>query len=65
MMWIITNNKGMRKAQKDGIYWDIEKIPCATETDAVSEACMMVREDNVMTIRFKDGSLYCQHSDGT
>ena len=25
----------------------------------------MVREDKVMTIRYADGSLFCQHIDGT
>jgi hypothetical protein len=59
MMWIVTNNKGRRTATKDGVSWDIESLPCATETDAVSYAKMMIREDNVMTIEFKDGSFYC------
>lgn len=26
---------------------------------------MMVRDDKVMTIEFSDGSLFCQHADGT
>lgn len=64
-MWTITNNKGLRKACKSGIFWDIDPIPCGCETDAVTNAKMMIREDKVMTIRFKDGSLYCQHADGT
>ena len=65
MMWVITNNKGKRVAKKSGISWDLDPIPCAAETDAVTNATMMIREDKVMTIRFKDGSLYCQHADGT
>jgi hypothetical protein len=59
MMWVITNNKGMRVAKKGGVQWDLEPIPCAYETDAVTQATMMIREDKVMTIRFKDGSFYC------
>lgn len=50
MMWIITNNKGRRVAKKAGIEWDLDAIPCATETDAVTNARMMIREDKVMTI---------------
>mmetsp|Transcript_30515 Transcript_30515/g.29916 ORF Transcript_30515/g.29916 Transcript_30515/m.29916 type:complete len:325 (-) Transcript_30515:1446-2420(-) len=65
MMWVVTNNKGRRTATKDGKQWDIESIPCAVETDAVSYARMMIREDDVMTLDFKDGSFYAQFSDGT
>lgn len=65
MQWIVTNNKGMRRSHKNGISFDMERIPCATETDAVSLATMMIREDNVVTIRYKDGALFCQHEDGT
>jgi len=50
MMWTITNIKGRRQAYKSGVKWDIDPIPCATETDAVSNARMMIREDKVMTI---------------
>lgn len=50
MMWTITNNKGRRTSYKNGIRWDIDPIPCATETDAVTNAKMMIREDKVMTI---------------
>ena len=57
--WIVTNNKGMRRAAKDNVEWDLEAIPCATETDAVTNAKMMIREDNVMTIEYVDGSFYC------
>lgn len=63
--WIIVNNKGMRRSYKDGIYTDLEPIPCAMETDSVTHATMMIREDNVVTVRYKDGSLFCQHEDGT
>ena len=50
MLWIVTNNKGMRQAKKDGQSWDLEPIPCAIEKDAVSEARMQIREDNVVVI---------------
>jgi len=50
MLWTITNNKGKRVAKQGGISWDLEPIPCATETDAVTNAKMMIREDKVMTI---------------
>lgn len=50
MMWTVTNNKGLRRVTKSGISWDLDPIPCANETDAVSNAKMMIREDKVMTI---------------
>ena len=65
MTWVITNNKGMRRAKKGGVEWDLEPIPCAYETDAVTNARMMIRDDKVVTIEFADGSLFCQHADGT
>jgi len=57
--WIVTNNKGMRRRYKDGAYEDVERIPCAMETDAVTLACMMIREDNVVTVTYKDQSVFC------
>lgn len=65
MTWVVTNNKGLRRAKKAGIEWDLEPIPCAYETDAVTHARMMLRDDKVLTIEFADGSLFCQHADGT
>lgn len=50
MAWTITNNKGLRTVKKGGITWDIDPIPCATETDAVTNAVTMIREDKVLTI---------------
>lgn len=65
MTWTVTNNKGYRTAKKAGVSWDLERVPCAYETDPVTGARMMIREDKVTTIEFADGSLFCQHSDGT
>ena len=59
MEWVVTNNKGRRRAFKDDQYRDLEPIPCATETDAVTLAQMMIREDNVTTVTYRDGSLFC------
>jgi len=59
MQWIVTNNKGMRRSHKDGVSFDMDRIPCATETDAVSNATMMIREDNVIAIRYYDGAVFC------
>jgi len=63
--WIVTNNKGMQRALKDGVFRDLKKIPCAKETDSETGARMMIREDQVITVTYKDGSLFCQHQDGT
>jgi len=65
MEWIVTNNKGKRVSYKDNMHRDLTPIPCACETDAVTNAKMMIREDNVCTVRYRDGSLYVQHADGT
>lgn len=65
MTWTVTNNKGYCTAKKAGVQWDLERVPCAYETDPVTGARMMIREDKVMTIEFADGSLFCQHADGT
>lgn len=63
--WIVTNNKGMQRRFKNGVFTDLEPIPCAVETDAVSGAKMMIREDEIVSVVYKDGSMYCQHRDGT
>jgi len=55
----------MRRCRKDGIEWDVEPVHASQETDAVSYACMHVREDKVVSVKFVDGSLYTQHGDGT
>jgi len=38
MEWIVTNNMGKRRSFKDNVNKDLAPIPCATETDAVSNA---------------------------
>ena len=63
--WIVTNNKGMQRALKDGVFRDLKPIPCAKETDSITGARMMIREDDVLAVTYKDGSLFCQHRDGT
>lgn len=57
--WIVTNNKGMQRALKNGVFRDLKKIPCAKETDSETGARMMIREDEVITVTYKDGSLFC------
>lgn len=64
-LWTFINAKGMRRCRKNGIEWDIEPVHASQETDAVSYACMHVREDGVVSIKFVDGSFYTQHADGT
>ena len=65
MSWTIINNKGKRRHFKDGVMCDIEPIPCACETDPASHATMMIREDDVVTVRYADRGYFCQHKDGT
>jgi len=49
----------MQRALKDGVFRDLKSIPCAKETDANTGAKMMIREDEVIAVSYKDGSLYC------
>jgi len=63
--WKVVNAKGKVRACKDGVSRNLDSIPTATETDAVTGARMTIREDNVVTVTYKDGSFYCQHEDGT
>jgi hypothetical protein len=59
MTWVVTNNLGFSRATKGGESWDLERVPCAYETDPVTGARTMIREDKVTTIEFADGSLFC------
>mmetsp|Transcript_6797 Transcript_6797/g.12276 ORF Transcript_6797/g.12276 Transcript_6797/m.12276 type:complete len:1696 (-) Transcript_6797:1566-6653(-) len=67
LIWVSTNNKGMRRAkrEKDGAEYELDSIPCATVTDPESMARTMTREDKVMVIKYADGSLVTEHADGT
>lgn len=55
----------MVRSFKDGIYSDLQSIPAAAETDAVTGARMLIREDDVVSVTYLDGSIYCRHKDGT
>ena len=59
MTWTMTNSKGLRRAKRAGVEWDIEPLPCAYETDSVTGCRTMIREDKVLTIEYPDGSLFC------
>mmetsp|Transcript_39736 Transcript_39736/g.60903 ORF Transcript_39736/g.60903 Transcript_39736/m.60903 type:complete len:97 (-) Transcript_39736:120-410(-) len=65
MRWMVTNDKGFRREFKNGIYKDLSKINCLNQTDPKTGITTKVREDKVVLIRYEDGSLYCQHADGT
>lgn len=73
MAWTITNEKGFRRAYKDGIYSDLPKINCLSQTTETIDSesgekslvVTKVREDNVVLIQYQNGNLYCQHADGT
>lgn len=63
--WKVVNAKGKVRCSKEGVSRNMDSIPCATETDAVTGARMTIREDNVVLVTYKDGSVFCQHEDGT
>lgn len=58
--WITTNNKGLRKARrmKDGAEWALESIPCAIRKDPDSGSLIYIRDDQMMVIKYQDGSQY-------
>jgi len=56
-LWTVINNRGIRNYVHK-VEWTGEPVPCAVETDAVSLARVMIREDSVMSITFSDGSIY-------
>lgn len=52
LQWIVTNNKGMQRSFKDGVFTDLKAIPCAVETDAVTGAKMLIREDEIIIVTY-------------
>ena len=66
-LWTITNNSGKRrcKRQSDGYEYDIDQIPAAIETCAVTNAKVLFKEDNVTSVLYPDGTRYTVHNDGT
>ena len=43
----------------------MDKIACAHKTDPETLAKVMIRDDNVITIRYKDNTILTKHKDGT
>jgi hypothetical protein len=65
MKWVVTNHRGMRRCSKNGKTMDMDSINCVKETDPNTGAVTTIREDKVLLVEFKDGSILCQHQDGT
>jgi len=65
MTWVITNTKGFRRQYKDGVYSQLSRVNCLSQTDAKTGIVTTVREDNVVSIHYPEGNTYCQHADGT
>ena len=65
--WITTNNRGLRRAKriKDGVQWALDPVPCAHKNDPETNSNVYIRDDQTMVIKYKDGSQYTQHRDGT
>lgn len=66
-LWTITNNSGKRrcKRQSDGYEYDIDAIPAAIETCAETDAKVLFKEDNVISVLYPNGTRYTVHHDGT
>ena len=62
--WIGTNSQGKRRSRKDNEI-ELEPIKCATVTDSVSLARVTLRQDGVLSVRYKDGRLLTKHKDET
>ena len=65
MKWTTTNDKGYRREFQDGVYKQLSKINCLSQTDSKTGIVTKIREDNVVLIKYPDGNTYCQHADGT
>lgn len=65
LKWVVTNDKGFVREYQNGAKKDLPRINCLLQTDQRTGIVTRVREDNVVMIRYDDGSVYCQHADGT
>ena len=65
MCWTVTNEKGLQRSFKDGIYREVGKINCLSQTDTETAITTFIREDNVAFIHYPNGNNYYQHADGT
>ena len=54
-----------RKRDKDSLEFDVESIPCATQTDSYSGARQMIREDGTLGVWYREGATFTIHKDGT
>ena len=66
-LWTVTNNKGYRrrKRNKDSLEFDVESVPCATQTDSYTGARQMIREDGTLGVWYREGVTFTIHKDGT
>lgn len=54
-----------RKTGENGLEFDVDAMPCANETDAVTLTKVMFREDKVVSLVYKNNLRYTVHADGT
>lgn len=63
-LWVGINSKGKRRGRKNQEF-DMDPISCVSKVDPETLAKVTIRQDNVIMIKYKDGSLYTKHKDET
>nr|XP_033797404.1 sperm-associated antigen 17 isoform X2 [Geotrypetes seraphini] len=63
--WITTTPSGLRVGTKGAERLDLEPVLYYKITDPVNETVIVTREDKVITVLKKDGTIIVDHADGT
>ncbi|XP_030060893.1 sperm-associated antigen 17 [Microcaecilia unicolor] len=63
--WITTPPSGLRVGTKGGERLDLEPVLSYKITDPVNGTVIVTREDKVITVLKKDGTMIVEHADGT
>lgn len=63
-LWVGVNNKGKRRGRKSNEF-EMDTINCVSKTDPETQARVTLRQDGVVTVKYKDGRLLTKHKDET
>ncbi len=63
-LWVGVNSRGKRRGRKAHEF-EMEPISCAEKTDPETLAKVSLRQDGVVSVKYKDGQLLVRHKDET
>ncbi|XP_029433840.1 sperm-associated antigen 17 isoform X2 [Rhinatrema bivittatum] len=63
--WITTTSSGLQVGTRGGERLDLEPVLVYKMTDPVNGTVIITRDDKVMTVLKKDGTVIVEHADGT